>query len=79
VLDEGPGFAHIPALPRDVYSESGRGLFIISLLSDDFNVAVRPEGGSHARAVLAFSRRRNEKPSVSAALTPERGSAPRAR
>jgi anti-sigma regulatory factor (Ser/Thr protein kinase) len=57
VLDDGPGFEHVPSLPRDVYSESGRGLFLISLLSESFTVARRPEGGSHARAVLAFSRR----------------------
>jgi anti-sigma regulatory factor (Ser/Thr protein kinase) len=53
VLDAGPGVRHVPALPRDVFSESGRGLFIISELSDDFSVAKRPQGGSHARAVIA--------------------------
>jgi len=57
VLDRGPGFHHVPALPRDVYSESGRGLFIISLLSKDFSVAKRPTGGSHARALLGLSSR----------------------
>jgi anti-sigma regulatory factor (Ser/Thr protein kinase) len=57
VLDNGPGFHHVPALPHDVYSESGRGLFLISLLSDDFGVSRRPEGGSHARAVLSLSHR----------------------
>jgi PAS domain S-box-containing protein len=57
VLDNGPGFHHVPALPHDVYSESGRGLFLISLLSDDFGVSKRPEGGSHARAVLSLSHR----------------------
>jgi len=58
VLDQGPGFHHVPVLPRDVYSESGRGLFIISSLSEDFSVAKRPSGGSHARAVLALQRDR---------------------
>ncbi len=58
VLDNGPGFHHVPALPRDVYSESGRGLFIISLLSEDFSVSRRPGRGSHARAVLSLYRRR---------------------
>jgi anti-sigma regulatory factor (Ser/Thr protein kinase) len=57
VLDNGPGFHHVPALPRDVYSESGRGLFIISSLSEDFSVSKRPTGGSHARAVLSITRR----------------------
>ena len=56
VLDNGPGFQYIPALPNDVYSESGRGLFIISLMSEDFMVGRRAGGGSHARAVLKVSR-----------------------
>jgi hypothetical protein len=39
-------------------SESGRGLFIVSSLSHDFHVSKRPQGGSHARAVLSWQRRR---------------------
>jgi hypothetical protein len=54
LLDNGPGFHHVPALPRDMYSESGRGLFIISLLSEEFSVSRRPDYGSHARAVLSL-------------------------
>jgi PAS domain S-box-containing protein len=53
VLDKGPGFTYVPALPRDVYAESGRGLYIISLLSDEFHVSRRLTVGSHARAVLS--------------------------
>jgi anti-sigma regulatory factor (Ser/Thr protein kinase) len=72
VLDNGPGFHHVPALPRDVYSESGRGLFIISLLSEEFSVSKRPEHGSHARAVLSlhrrpFGRSKGKRPSLPAA------------
>jgi PAS domain S-box-containing protein len=52
VLDNGPGFRHIPILP-DVFSESGRGLYIVSMLTQDFHVSRRADGGSHARAVLA--------------------------
>lgn len=52
VLDRGRGFRHISRLPSDVYSESGRGLFLIAELTDDFTVTERPKGGSHARAVL---------------------------
>jgi PAS domain S-box-containing protein len=52
VLDRGPGFHHIAMLPRDLYSESGRGLFIVSALTQDFRVSKRAGGGSHARAVL---------------------------
>lgn len=55
VLDGGPGFQHIPRLPDNVLSERGRGLFIVSRLTQDFHVTRRPHGGSHARAVLAFA------------------------
>ncbi|MFN2450116.1 MAG: SpoIIE family protein phosphatase [Candidatus Baltobacteraceae bacterium] len=52
VLDGGPGFRHTPRLPDNVLSERGRGLFIVSSLTKEFAVAQRPNGGSHARAVL---------------------------
>jgi anti-sigma regulatory factor (Ser/Thr protein kinase) len=52
VRDKGPGFRHISMLPPDLLSESGRGLFIVSSLTDDFRVSKNTEGGSHARAVL---------------------------
>jgi serine phosphatase RsbU (regulator of sigma subunit)/anti-sigma regulatory factor (Ser/Thr protein kinase) len=52
VLDGGPGFRHAPKLPENLLSESGRGLFIVSRLTSEFHVARRPNGGSHARAVL---------------------------
>lgn len=53
VLDEGPGFERAPMLPSDVLSESGRGLYIVSEMSELFGISRRPHGGSHARAVLA--------------------------
>ena len=56
VLDRGPGFRHLAILPRDLFSESGRGLFLISALTQDFHVSKRPNGGSHARAVLTLDR-----------------------
>ncbi len=52
VLDTGPGFAHAPRLPINPMSERGRGLFIVSTMTREFNVTQRPRGGSHARAVL---------------------------
>ncbi len=55
VLDGGPGFQHIAMLPEDLYSESGRGLFIVSSLTNDFRVSRRQGGGSHARAVLRLT------------------------
>ena len=57
VLDGGPGFRHIAILPPDLLSESGRGLFIVSALTEDFRVSKRPQGGSHARAVLRLQSR----------------------
>lgn len=53
VLDEGPGFRHVPKLPDDMLSENGRGLFIVAALARDFTVSHRRGSGSHARAVLA--------------------------
>ncbi len=58
VRDRGPGFTHIPKLPRDIMAENGRGLYIISALTNEFDVERAPDGGSHARAVLSLSRRR---------------------
>jgi anti-sigma regulatory factor (Ser/Thr protein kinase) len=55
VFDEGPGFMHLPRLPRDVYAESGRGLYLVGALAEDFHVSRRPGKGSHARAVLFAS------------------------
>lgn len=55
VLDDGPGFAGVPALPNDPFSESGRGLYIASALTARFAVTRRTGGGTHARAVLARS------------------------
>jgi signal transduction histidine kinase/DNA-binding response OmpR family regulator len=53
VIDAGPGFERTPMLPTEVLSESGRGLFIVAALTEEFNVSRRTDRGSHARAVLA--------------------------
>jgi anti-sigma regulatory factor (Ser/Thr protein kinase) len=52
VLDAGSGFQYVARLPSDIYSEHGRGLFLVASLSDDFHIMRRPGGGSHARVVL---------------------------
>lgn len=52
VLDKGPGFQFLPRLPNDLFSLSGRGLYLIAHLAADFTVEHRPGGGSHARIVL---------------------------
>lgn len=52
LLDRGPGFRYVAAQRPDVYSEHGRGLFLISAFAEEFHVFGRPEGGIHARVVL---------------------------
>jgi anti-sigma regulatory factor (Ser/Thr protein kinase) len=52
VFDRGPGFRHTSRLPADIFAESGRGLFLIDAMTDEFSVCERSGGGSHARAVL---------------------------
>ncbi|HEY0382365.1 MAG TPA: ATP-binding protein, partial [Candidatus Elarobacter sp.] len=53
LLDKGPGFEFSPRLPSDLYSEFGRGLFLIACFATDFSVERRPGGGSHARITFA--------------------------
>lgn len=53
VLDKGPGFQFTPQLPSDLFSQSGRGLFLIANLATKFSVERRPGVGSHARIVLS--------------------------
>jgi PAS domain S-box-containing protein len=52
VVDNGSGFQHNARLPADALAESGRGLFIVSTISEEFAVTRCPGGGAHARAVL---------------------------
>jgi serine phosphatase RsbU (regulator of sigma subunit)/anti-sigma regulatory factor (Ser/Thr protein kinase) len=52
VLDEGPGFVFVPRLPTNMFSESGRGLFIITQIAPELTIVHRPGGGGPARAVL---------------------------
>lgn len=52
VKDRGPGYRANSRLPRDIMSENGRGLFIISTYADLFVVKRRLRGGSHARIWL---------------------------
>ena len=51
-IDKGPGFHFNPRLPIDLFSERGRGLFLISQLAKQFSVDRHPGGGSHARIVF---------------------------
>lgn len=67
VIDEGPGYSFVPRLPRDLYAESGRGLYLVASLAEDFHVSRRHGPGSHARAVLfPLTHAQLQQPSASA-------------
>ncbi len=52
VTDRGKGFIRDPALPADVLSESGRGLYIISQLTRELHIERIPGYGNHVSGVL---------------------------
>jgi len=58
VLDEGPGYLHLTKLQTEPLSENGRGLLLVSALSEEFSITRRlgPVSGSHSRAVLSVNR-----------------------
>ncbi|HEV2738234.1 MAG TPA: SpoIIE family protein phosphatase [Candidatus Elarobacter sp.] len=56
VIDRGPAYDVNAALPDDLMSESGRGLFLISVLGEDFSVTPLPGYGNHARVRLRIER-----------------------
>ena len=55
VLDRGTGYDTRDTLP-DADSESGRGLFLVTHLTQEFTVTRLPGYGAHARAVLMIER-----------------------
>ena len=57
VRDNGRGFQPRARLPDDVFSESGRGLFLISAFARDVTSSTRLEGGTDVCVVLPFARR----------------------
>ncbi len=56
VHDLGPGFELNAAPPEDPRAEGGRGLHLVSHLTDELTVAAKRAGGSKVRAVLAVTR-----------------------
>lgn len=52
VIDRGRGFLRDPGLPVDVLSESGRGLYIVSQLTDALRIERIAGYGNHVAAVL---------------------------
>ena len=70
VIDEGPGFNRRPALPRDIWAESGRGLFLISELAEKLTVEHLAGFGSYIRVELRLQAR---KTAIGSGGRPERG------
>jgi serine phosphatase RsbU (regulator of sigma subunit)/anti-sigma regulatory factor (Ser/Thr protein kinase) len=69
VMDEGPGFDALPALPSNLWSESGRGLFLVSALAQRLCIRRLPAFGTYAKVLLPAtdvtgSRRRREAPAA---------------
>jgi serine phosphatase RsbU (regulator of sigma subunit)/anti-sigma regulatory factor (Ser/Thr protein kinase) len=52
VIDEGPGFDFEPSLPRNLWAESGRGLYLIHELARGVTVERLPGRGSHVAVTL---------------------------
>jgi anti-sigma regulatory factor (Ser/Thr protein kinase) len=59
VIDNGPGFAYEPALPKSVWDESGRGLFLVGALARDIQVERLAGLGTHVMATLPVHRNAN--------------------
>lgn len=72
VHDLGPGFELDPSLPADPLAPRGRGLFIVSHLTEELGVAAKRAGGSRVRMLLTVTRpverRHDPAPSAAAAL-----------
>lgn len=63
VVDKGPGFSYEPALPPDLWAESGRGLYLVSKLAREVRAEPVPGIGTHITVTLPVTcRRRNDLP-----------------
>jgi sigma-B regulation protein RsbU (phosphoserine phosphatase) len=58
VIDDGPGFNRRPALPSDIWSESGRGLFLISALAETLTIKPLAGYGTYVNVELQTRARR---------------------
>ncbi|HTD37080.1 MAG TPA: SpoIIE family protein phosphatase [Candidatus Limnocylindrales bacterium] len=52
VMDDGPGFEGPPTLPADVWSESGRGLFLVGALAKELEIQRLPAYGTYVKVLL---------------------------
>ncbi len=52
VMDDGPGYSGPPSLPDDLWSESGRGLFLVRALAEEFRISRLPAFGTYVKVLL---------------------------
>jgi anti-sigma regulatory factor (Ser/Thr protein kinase) len=52
IVDSGPGFEYEPRLPKDPFSEGGRGLFLVSEVAPEVSVERHERVGTSVLAVL---------------------------
>jgi serine phosphatase RsbU (regulator of sigma subunit)/anti-sigma regulatory factor (Ser/Thr protein kinase) len=52
VMDDGPGFSGPPSLPTDVWSETGRGLFLVAALAQEMAIRKLPMYGTYVKVLL---------------------------
>ncbi len=64
LIDKGPGFDYEPSLPANVWAESGRGLYLISMLARHVQVERLPGMGSHIAVTLPISCAAKDVPEV---------------
>lgn len=70
VHDLGPGFELQPSLPDDPFAPGGRGLYIVSHLTEELAVASKAAGGSKVSARLPVARRLEQSHDPARSLTP---------
>jgi serine phosphatase RsbU (regulator of sigma subunit)/anti-sigma regulatory factor (Ser/Thr protein kinase) len=74
MIDEGPGFEFRSTLPKNLWSESGRGLFLIAALARSITVEPLPGSGSYIRVCLPLQA---PNPSIRGVLAEAHRSVPR--
>lgn len=56
VMDDGPGFDGFRTLPYNVWSESGRGLFIVNAIAESLDIRHLPAYGSYIKVMLPMAK-----------------------
>jgi anti-sigma regulatory factor (Ser/Thr protein kinase) len=60
VMDDGPGFDGAVKLPADVWSESGRGLFLVSALAKRLSIQRLAAYGTYVKVLLPTRAKRTQ-------------------